>query len=226
MPNTKVKPTKITAKSSSSAKKPQLDVTVRGNKEYPNPVDAFIKAKQAEAKAKADIKEVKPLLEKAATKALFKHNTENPTGWVTSANCVDKGGTADKEHAHAQVQFKSQYSPVDAAAATELLDSELGVDDPNDYLVEVITAKFNDAIFAKDDGGFNASLFKKFKRAIDKVAQEAGIDTPLLMEKKVVPKPDFHGRRWLDFDADDQEALSKILPNSVSLLAKIPKPKA
>ena len=229
MPNTAtaVKPTKITARSSSSAKSQQLEATVPATKEYPTPVASFVKADQQEKAGKALKALLKPLLAKAALRKLYPFNVAHPTGAVTSVNLVDKDGVADKEHAYAQFQFRNSYSPVAIGVAERMLSEQLDVDDPNIHLVEVVTARFNDEIFVKPDGGFNVSLFNKMRRAVAEVAKEAGVEVPLLMEKMIIPKEDFHGRRWLDFpSAEEQAILTDILPNSTACAAKAPKKKS
>lgn len=175
-------------------------------------------------------------VQSAGLKLLFKHNVSNPGGPVTSVNVIDSTG------AEANVQFKDQYKTADAEVAVAMFD-EVSLDpkvaallppaaegqpaplvDPNDFIHEVITAKFDNSVFLVSKDGkeeFSQERFDAFKAAIEETAKKLGITTPVLTSTtKIVPKSNFHAARWGKFPSvEAQETIQKTLIATVAVRA-------
>lgn len=116
------------------------------------------------------------------------------------------------------VACKDSYSKVTPEVA-EALFSTLGAD-VNEYVHEVPVAAFDNSVFTKD-GEFNEPLFVEFQTAIARITTRLGIPNPLTVTNMVVPKDTFHARRFRDFPADKQAAISEAMPNTVALTVSV-----
>jgi hypothetical protein len=184
----------------------------------------FNEAKKAMKDAEAVIKELQPVIHQKAMERIFDHNcAPDCLKMLTSVKLQDlEPDPEDPEDEEkrvpgevTRVSFTSRYNNCDA----ELVDAtfaDFKGRDINDYVVETIAAKFDDSVFLDADGNFNVAIYRKFVAAIDKVAKEVGLKaSPLSCKRVLETKPDFHERRFKDFDAEENFTLAKILPNTI-----------
>ena len=92
----------------------------------------------------------------------------------------------------------------------------------------MVVSKFDAKVFftANKAGElkFDDAKYKAFVDAIATVAKKLGVAMPLTSVKVLVPKADFHDRRFADFDVETNKQLSGVLPTSLSLEAIRPTP--
>lgn len=91
--------------------------------------------------------------------------------------------------------------------------------DINQYTEWVVTAKFDTAIFNDPKTGkFDRKRYDKIQAALTEVAAELGADNPVTCGKMLVPTDAFNeGKRWSDFTAEQNLALTEVLPTVVTL---------
>lgn len=88
----------------------------------------------------------------------------------------------------------------------------------NDYAEWQVKAKFDESIFCDEKGKFNMERFQKVQAALTEVAEELGASNPLSCGKVLVPVASFNeSRRWKDFTAEQNLALTEVLPTQVNL---------
>jgi len=172
-------------------------------------------------KAVADVKEakeiqdeIKPAVLELGIPEILTINCGDPDNAVASVRLIDDTG------AEAVVSFKDQYRAVSPQAAVDLLVA-FGVKDVNDYLQEEIVPTFDTKAFYTADGKFNAELFVAVRDALQKVSAQFGLAGELIGKDKVVkPNANFHDLRFRRFSACQNEVLTEVLPNTVSVTAK------
>jgi len=122
---------------------------------------------------------------------------------------------ADATGASVRVTSQCRYSAVDAADANALFD-DLDVD-VNDYLIEVVSASFDNDKFVDAKGKFNSKCYQDMHAAIAAVAFKYGIENPLRSTVKIVPKPEFHEARAATFTADENLKIYGVMKNTITL---------
>lgn len=201
-------------------------------------VKKFNEAKRAMAEAEVTIKEIGPRIQAAGLEAIFQHNC-SPDTLEPIKSVKVQGMEVDPENpkgdpipgAICRVSFTSKYNNCDAGQVDATFAAFEPVGDPpmprdiNDYVVETVAAKFDDTIWLNPDGSFNKAIYDKFRIAIERVANELGIKdelqkvrNPLMTSRKVIVKPDFHEKRFLEFNPDENKVLTEVLPNTVQLV--------
>jgi len=169
----------------------------------------------AEKKAAEEtMKELAVLLKEEALVEILPRNCADPASPISSVVLVDDRGESIR------VSFTSKYNNTDPALVEktfDMLEEANAKLDVNDYVVETLAAKFNSKVFLADDGSFSRVRYERFFTAIQAVADSLKVENPLSTEKVVIPKPDFHERRWKDFTAAQQVPLTLALPNTVTL---------
>lgn len=181
-------------------------------------VERYGKAKAAYDEAEATMKELRPFILDHALPHIFSHNCD--------PNCLKPLASVklkDSKGAVCNVQFQNKYGAVAAEPVEEFFEDRKKLD-INDYIVETVAASFDSTIWLDADGNFNKKLYERFRAAIEKVCvennlfdSEGNLRNPLATKRVVVVRPNFHERRFKDFAADDQTALSEVLPNTSAI---------
>lgn len=183
-----------------------------GKAQTRHPVEIYNDAAAAKKKADAEMKEMRPKLAEPGSlgiQALFEENCAHPLEPITSVKLTDASGAV------CRMSFTARYGAAEAEQVSAVFDAT--GQDINEYVVETVAAKFDNAVFLDAEGNFDKNVYDKFRIAIGKVAKELGVVCPLATTKVVVVKPDFHERRWKDFTVAQQKEISAVLPNTVSL---------
>jgi len=196
-----------------------LEVQVAGDE-----VAKYNAASEAQKAAIADMNAQGPILKDNALGELFVHNAKTPGDPATSVLLVDETGKA------CRCSFTAKYSQVNGEQASVIFDNYFKGRkvtlpgqkpkpvDINDFVVETVVTSFNSAVFLDQAGNFDDKIYNKFKLAVDRVAKELKMDSPMGTKKVVLPKPNFHALRWTVFTAEDQAVLNQALPNVTQLV--------
>ena len=186
--------------------------------------------------AQASIKALAPQLQEAGINYVFEQNIKHggqPTEMVSSVNLVDKDSADKPEETVDRVQFSwsrknLKNDPKQVKAAFETLRDRDGQPvKVEDYCEDKVVCDFDTKVFlTKKDGEakFDPEKYRAFMEAIEAVAKKFKVPMPLTSAKVLVPKADFHDRRFKDFDFETNEQLAGILPTSLALEAIRPVP--
>lgn len=174
-----------------------------------NSVTEFVVQSKAEKEAKKLKDDSKKLFSSDAVEALFTHNIANVENPLTTVKVTDeKGGCCN-------VSFKDQYSDLDYSKTLAILQ-KLGVRDPNKFVAEHLVIGFDTSVFY-GDGGLRQKLYEEMLEAIAEVANRHGVASPFSSTKVLRVKDNFHKDRWtIGNNTDDQDALTKAVPNTTS----------
>lgn len=202
---------------SKPVKKGDLPVlTVEGD--YPSRYNEASAIKKA---AEGLMDELRPLLLPDAIAEIYRHNNERPWDAISSVKLQDD------DESVLRVTFMAKYSVVGASVAESFFDQIKMRDGSkpniNNYLARAMQASFDSSVFLGPDGKFDEKRYAKFVAAVEKVAKELGTTNPLSAQEVVTPLPDFHSRRWLDFDVKTNQQISEVIKNQTNLT---PQPKA
>lgn len=128
-----------------------------------------------------------------------------------------------------RLSFTSKYNGCDTAQVDAAFDSFAGRN-INEYVVETLVASFDSSVFLDENGNFDREVYKKYAEAIAKVTKELaptnkqlqnpdGTPKVVLSTKKVLKvKPEFHTKRFKDFNKSENVTLCRVLPNTVQLV--------
>ena len=201
------------AVTATATKKGAAPIAIAGDvaQRYAKALAAEKQAKRDKESAAADLKVIGlPLYFNTAT-AVAQALGEVPS----SVKVIDETGSI------INLACKDVYSKVAPEVAESLFERITKADgtraDINDYVHEIPQAKFDASGFTAPDGTFKEEEFKAFIEAAATVAARLGIPNPLSIANVVQPKDTFHARRFKDFDARTQAAISESLPNTVAL---------
>jgi hypothetical protein len=198
----------------------------------------FNEAKKQIKDAEAVIKLLESVVHEKAMTAIFAHNCDpNCLQQLTSVKLQDIEVDEENESKRTpgevtRVSFTARYNNCDTAQVDATFSAFPPVSDGkggkvhrdiNDYVVETIAAKFDDSVFMDAEGNFDLVAYNKFRTAIEKVAKDLGmIDpesgkvlSPLGTKRVLKVKPDFHQRRFRDFNEDENFTLANVLPNTI-----------
>lgn len=199
-------------------------------------VSRFAKADSEAKAAKALMTELSPTLQEVGVAHVFQTNSDcsnDPKALISSVNLVDanivNGSHVDVDGSP-RVQFswvkrnlKNDPKAVEAAfkRITNLDGKAVAMED---YCHWAVKGEFNTEVFSTKnpttgDMEFDENKYKKFVAAIEKVAKALKVEMPLTCSKVLVPKPDFHQRRFRDFDVKTNVLLMSVLPTSLALEA-------
>lgn len=171
-------------------------------------VQAFVDNKRQVDDLEKKMKDQEREIKQIASEKYFNHRITN----IEPTSSVRLPGIDDD----LTYSFQNKYSTVSEDAADALFE-ELEADADN-YLLQTVKAKFDDKVFINGDGEFDEARYNAFKAAIDAVAAQFGIESPLDTEIVVSVKPDFHELRFKDFKSvDKQVALSRVIKNTQTL---------
>lgn len=215
-PKPKLDPLKVKFIIAPSKKGELPTLLVEGD--YPS---RFNEAAAIKKKAEELMDDMRPIMLPDAMAELYRHNEDRPWDPISSVKLKDGSESVTR------ITFINRYSgtsPVIAEALFGGIKKKDGtVPDINNYLARTIRATFDSTVFLGPDGKFDAKRYEKFSSAIAAVAQSLGVPNPLSSMETVLPLPDFHSRRWLDFDASTNVKITEVLPNQINF---VPCPKA
>jgi hypothetical protein len=194
------------AKENGKDEMPVITVPAAKGKHF---VQIYNEAHADKKKAEQSMKETRPKLETPGVDEVFAQNCAHPLEPITSVKLTDGSGAV------CRLSFTAKYGAADAEQVEAVFDAT--GKDINDYLVSTVAAKFDSKVFLDAEGNFSKTVYDKFRLAVERVAKELGVECPLSTAKVVIPKPDFHERRWKDFTVQQQKDISAVLPNVVTL---------
>jgi hypothetical protein len=184
-------------------------------------VSRYNEASAVEKEAKALMEDLKPLMRPDAMAVIYRHNNDRPWDPLASVKLQD-----DKDEI-LRVTFANKYPGVAPAVAEALFQTIRTKDgkqpDINLYLSRTLVGAFDSGAFLGQDGRFDQKRYQKLHDALEAASRELGIENPLSTSEIVQPVPDFHGRRWLDFDLPTNRRISEVIPNQTSF---VPQPNA
>jgi hypothetical protein len=192
----------------------------------------FNEAKKQIKDAEATINELEGVMHERAMEKIFAHNcAPDCLQPITSVKIQDVAVDEDDETIRTpgevtRVSFTARYNNCDTAQVDAAFQAFAGRD-INNYVVETIAAKFDDSVFMDADGNFDLVAYNKFRIAIEKVAKDLGmidkvtgiVKSPLGTKRVLKTKPDFHEKRFKDFDEEENFTLAKVLPNTIQCAA-------
>lgn len=163
----------------------------------------------ASKEAEGILKLLRPEVEEIGLSFLTETNLKNPTNQVGTIKIKDASG------AEIRVTSQDKYSAVDADGVSSLFENTLKRD-VNNYFTETIKASFDNSFFLKD-GEFDQAAFDALKIAVETVAKTLGKANPLTSKTVVSPKPGFHEKRYVDFNAAQNVVISSLVRNTVTM---------
>jgi hypothetical protein len=173
-------------------------------------VTEFSKQAKAEKAAKKAKDDAKASFDKEALLALFQHNVANPADPKTTVKVTDDGTGC------VNVSFKNQYSDLPYTETLQIL-AQLGVRNVNKFVAEHLVVGFDTSVFYGEGGLLNAELFTDMVAAIQEVAAQHEVRSPISSTKVLRVKEDFHKERWtIGNNETDQETLSGTIKNVTS----------
>ena len=167
--------------------------------------------------AEALMVDLKPILLPDAMSELYRHNSDKPWDPISSVKLQDDAKEV------VRVTFVNKYSST-APVAAEALFADIRTKDGkkpdiNNYLTRTLVGSLDSKAFLGSDGKFDKLRYDKISAALTLVCAELGIDNPLSISEAVIPMPDFHGRRWMDFDAATNQRISEVVRNQINFTA-------
>jgi len=121
----------------------------------------------------------------------------------------------DDNAAVVRYTFQDRYSAADAEPVDRVME-DLGAD-INDWVAETVKASFDSGFFTTADGEFDQKAYDETVKALEVVCKKLGKANPLSCKKVVQPKPTFHAKRFVEFDAAANKRLTEVLPNTQTL---------
>jgi len=201
-------------------------------------VARYNEAKTLVEKGTATMNELKPTLQKAGLEAVFTHNCDNaadPDCRISSVNLMDR--LPDEDEATAAtvadalkevVQFSWTRKDIAnnakqvEAEFNRILTTEGKKANINNYAGYEVVASFDTSVFMVD-GKFSQERYEAFMEALNEVSEKFEVSNPLSCGKVLKPKPDFHERRWRQFDLETNLQLQAVLPTQINLKPIRPK---
>lgn len=198
-------------------------------------------ARAAKKEAEETCKLLEPQVKEEAMRVIFDENCAPETfspitsvkiqdmEWPTDEDC--KAGRKDQKPGEVcRVSFTSKYNACDAAQLEAVFEGFKGRD-INDFVTETMDASFDSAVFLDKNGDFRKDVFDAMRDAVAGVVKKFDIKgddgqpfKALTCKRVVIPKPDFHERRWKDFNCQENHLLSKVLPNTIQIVPQASAP--
>ena len=193
-------------------------------------VARYNEARELVDKGTVTMNELKPTLLEAGIAAVFEHNCAHAgdtEALISSVKLMDKlPDDADaiaptlalKEAVMCTWTKKNGSSDASAVEAEfkHILTTAGKKPNVNNYYGFELVGTFDTSVF-KMGGKFSQERYDAFVAALQEVSDTFGVDNPLSCAKQWTPKPDFHERRWQQFDVKTNLALQAVLPTQVNL---------
>jgi hypothetical protein len=173
--------------------------------------------------AQAEMTEIAPVLQAEGLEYVFEHNCacrDNTKLQIKSVNLTEPvAGDAEPE----KLQFtwtsragkcnrdvvKAHFDGLTTLAGTPA--------DMNKYADYVVVAEFDKEVFVDAKGKFMQVRFDRFKKAMDAVSAELGIENPLTFYKEFKATAEVSDLRFQEFDLEQNLALQLVLPTATAL---------
>lgn len=181
-------------------------------------VTRYNEARDQVDKATEVMNELKPVLTEAGLLAVFEHNSEHADSskeQISSVNLTDEETKEVCMFSWTRKDLKNNPKQVEAEF-NRLRTMEGKKANVNDYAAFEVAARFDTSVFMVNDK-FNAQRYEAFMTAMALVAEQFGVENPLSCGKVLVPKPDFHDKRWQVFDVESNLAIHAVLPTQTNL---------
>lgn len=180
---------------------------------------------EADAQVKAWEKimaEKRPNVRDAGLVELYRHNCESPEHPVKTVKVVDETGTACNVTI-ADTYGKAQLDP--ASLTPQLL--RMGKTDPNVFISEKVAIKFDTSIFYDAEGNLREAFYLDVLTSMGLISRDHGVQNPFSSKIVVSPNDGFAEKRWSEFKVEQQDAVSKMFPATVTLkpVAPVTEPK-
>lgn len=191
-----------------------------------------------EAKGQVDannkiMERLKPTLQKIGLEAVFEHNcahADEAKAQISSVNLMDRlpegmdittGTVTDALKEVCMFTWTTKDTANDPKKVVEEFNRVLTVEGKkaniNNYAAYEVVASFDTSVFKGANGKFSQERYDAYMEALVEVSTRFGVENPLSCGKVLKPKPDFHDRRWKQFDKETNLQLHAILPTQVNL---------
>lgn len=171
--------------------------------------------------------EIAPTLIAEGLDFVFTHNCdcrEDTKKQVKSVNLTEprtEDLASDEAPEAVQFSWSTRAGKCDAEVVKAHFTGLVGTDakpvDVNKYAEWVIVSDFDKKALLDSKGKFMQARFDKFKKALDAVAEELGIENPLTFYKEFKATPEMNDLRFKELDAAQNLALHLVLPTGTSL---------
>jgi hypothetical protein len=181
-------------------------------------VTRFNEARDQVDRATEVMNELKPTLIDAGLQAVFEHNSENADNskaQISSVNLTDDDSGEICMFSWTRKNLKADKKQAEAEfnRLRTLQGKKANI---NDYVAYEPVAAFDAKVFMVD-GKFSNERYTAFMEALNEVAAKFEVDNPLSCAKVLVPKPEFHDKRWETFDVESNIAIQAVLPTQCNL---------
>lgn len=192
-------------------------------------VQAFNDASVQLDKAQAARDQLEPHLKLMGVSFITSHNCGSPLDPWTSVSLEDQVGDKSRISSTSRYSFANgdligaTFEAMKAVArhpdarnveATKEFDAKYDV---NEYVQETLVAAFDNKFFLDKDGNFSKARYDAVNAAMDVVAKKLACPNPVSYKTVVLPKPDFHAKRYQLFSVEENTKISAVLPNVVSI---------
>jgi len=177
--------------------------------------------------AQGEMTEIAPTLLAEGLDYVFEHNCEyreDTKKQIKSVNLTEprtEDMAPDEAPEAVQFSWSTRAGKCDRALVEAHLKALVTVEgkpvDPNKYAEDVIVVEFDKKALVDSKGKFMQTRFDKFKKALDAVATELGIDNPLTFYKEFKPTAEMNDLRFKELNPKQNLALHLVLPTSSSL---------
>jgi len=190
-------------------------------------VTRFNLARDLVDRGQATMNELKPELQKAGLEAVFAYNSvhaNDPTKLISSVNLVGQLPEGDTATPDVPEMVQFTWTKKNLASDSTQVEAEFNrilttagkKPNINNYYGFEIAATFDTAVFMVG-GKFNEDRYKAFMEALKAVSETFEVPNPLSCAKNWTAKPDFHERRWTQFDLETNLELQTVLPTQLNL---------
>jgi hypothetical protein len=181
----------------------------------------YNEASAIKKKAEELMTDMKPIMLPDALEEICRHNVERPWDAIASVKLQDELDGVTR------ITSSSKYSATTPAIVEELFGHlKTNKGEPanvNNYVAHSLQINFDSSVLLDANGKVDMNRFNRFAKAMAEAAQALEVPNPLSVVDVVAPLPDFHSRRWLDFDAKANAEITRVLPNQITF---VPCPKA
>jgi len=174
--------------------------------------------------AAAEMAELAPALQAEGLEFVFEHNCacrEDTKQQIKSVNLTEPAVAGDDQPEMLQFTWSTRAGKCDRATVQAHFNGLTTIEGTpvnlNKYAEDVIVADFNKEALTDSKGRFMQARFDKFKKALDEVAAELGIENPLTFYKEFKPVSEMNDLRFKELDLLQNLALHTVLPTSSSL---------
>jgi hypothetical protein len=207
---------------------PIADCEIRGL------VSVYCEAEANLKEATAIVDSLKPMVCNHGVIQIIDHNCSAPHNPWTSVKIKDVTFPEGEDPGAARVSSTVKYKFGSADAVSLVFDAlrdkavsaGMAEDEAkkkynvNDYIQETVVASFDNKFFLNKEGDFDQKRYDMVQAALDTVAKKLNATNPLTCKTVVLPKPDFHEKRYSNFTAEENLRIHSVMPNVCSVSAQ------